>query len=119
MFSIAKMEPAQMWRTRNAVSELRRRMNERAKKMITGWLEKKGVAVETDEAKRRARLAALRRRRLLGGGAERQQQELGGARPQGQAREQQQPPRREEQQQVAGWRRALLAAWQRLNRSLR
>jgi len=53
MFAVAKMKPDEMWRTRSEVHDLRVRMNERAKKMIVEWLEKKGVAVETEDRRRR------------------------------------------------------------------
>ncbi|KIZ04003.1 hypothetical protein MNEG_3957 [Monoraphidium neglectum] len=62
MFAVSKMKPDDMWRARSGVAELRRRMNERAKKMITGWLEAKGVAVEPEEARR---LLLQRRRDVL------------------------------------------------------
>jgi hypothetical protein len=42
MFAVAKMAPDEMWRARGAVHDLRVRMNERAKKMITGYLDKVG-----------------------------------------------------------------------------
>jgi hypothetical protein len=67
MFAVAKMDPAEMWRTRDAVAALRGRMNERAKRMITGWLAAKGVAVAPPgaaAAAAAARRPAARRRAL-------------------------------------------------------
>lgn len=73
MFAVAKMTPDEMWRTRSAVSDLQRHMNERAKKMVSGWLAKKGVALEAADGARRRRAQRRRqrqRRRRLAEGAE-------------------------------------------------
>jgi hypothetical protein len=68
MFRVSRLPPDDMWRAREGVSALRERMNARARRMITEWLEKKGVAVVPGPGARVKRRDAYLRRRLQGGG---------------------------------------------------
>jgi hypothetical protein len=96
MFSVAKMHPDEVWRVRSEVQELRNRMNERAKKMIRGWLEKKGVAVESGDRRRRLQAAEWP---LAAAAVERQQQ---GQQQQEQVRQRRWGPEEEGRQQRLG-----------------
>ncbi|KAF8068202.1 Ugt3a1 [Scenedesmus sp. PABB004] len=44
MFSVARMAPEEMWRTRLSLDELRRKMNTRVAGLLVGWLKDKGLA---------------------------------------------------------------------------
>jgi hypothetical protein len=61
MFGVMKQRPEEMWRTRMAVSDLRDRMNARARKLIAGWLEGAGLAADAASVVGKADAKARRR----------------------------------------------------------
>jgi hypothetical protein len=67
MFRVSKLSPDTMWAAREGVSALRDRMNARARRMITEWLDKKGVAVVEGPGARVKRRDTYLRRKLQGG----------------------------------------------------
>lgn len=62
MFTIARMLPEEMWRTRMGLDELRNKMNVRATGLITGWLKEKGLAPDNKSAA--GAIAAGRKKQL-------------------------------------------------------
>lgn len=72
MFQVAKLPPAQLWAKRAGVAAAADRLNDRAQRMIAGWLEKKGVRVVPGERRLTPKRKSNRRLRVAaagGGGA--------------------------------------------------
>jgi hypothetical protein len=44
MFGVGKQDPRETWRARQAVSDLRDKLNKRAAGLLRGWLDEKGAA---------------------------------------------------------------------------
>jgi hypothetical protein len=44
MFGVGRQDPRETWRARQAVSDLREKLNKRATGLLRGWLDEKGAA---------------------------------------------------------------------------
>jgi hypothetical protein len=66
MFAVSKMQPDEVWRTRDAVAALRERLNSDARALIKGWLEARGVATVQGPGARRK---SIKLRRLTAAAA--------------------------------------------------
>lgn len=83
MFSVARMNPEEMWRTRMGLDELRNKMNARVTNLLIGWLKEKGLAPDTQVGEKKHRKQRMHRRALLsplfllGQAAEQLAQEVG------------------------------------------